>query len=88
MTLETKRLLLREMDPADYDALLMVFGDPETMWPTDDGVEILGASSDHLMLDVTDARREYRVGDTVQFRLGYYSLLRCYTSSYVEKEYI
>ena len=62
--------------------------DPETMWPTDDGVEILGASSDHLMLDVTDARREYRVGDTVQFRLGYYSLLRCYTSSYVEKEYI
>ena len=62
--------------------------DPETMWPKDDGVEILGASSDHLMLDVTDSPREYRVGDTVEFRLGYFSLQRCYTSSYVEKVYI
>ena len=32
MALETKRLLLREMNPGDFDALLMVFGDPETMW--------------------------------------------------------
>ena len=27
---ETKRLLLREMDPGDCDALLRVLGDPET----------------------------------------------------------
>ena len=31
MVLETKRLLLREMDPDDYQALFLVFGDPETM---------------------------------------------------------
>ena len=31
MLLETRRLL-REMNPEDYDALLRVLGDPETMW--------------------------------------------------------
>ena len=32
MVLETKRLLLREMNPDDYQALFLVLGDPETMW--------------------------------------------------------
>ena len=32
MVLETKRLLLREMKPDDFDALSRVLGDPETMW--------------------------------------------------------
>ncbi len=61
--------------------------DTQTMWPVDPGVEILGASSDHLILDVTDSGRTYRVGDAVEFRLGYFSLLRAYTSADVEKTY-
>ena len=32
MLLETKRLLLREMNPDDFQALFQVLGDPETMW--------------------------------------------------------
>ena len=32
MALETKRLLLREMKPDDFQALFRVLGDPETMW--------------------------------------------------------
>lgn len=32
MILETKRLLLREMKPDDFQALFLVLGDPETMW--------------------------------------------------------
>ena len=32
MLLETKRLLLREMNPKDFDALFRVLDDPETMW--------------------------------------------------------
>ena len=32
MILETRRLLLREMTPEDFDALFRVLGDPETMW--------------------------------------------------------
>ncbi|MCC8074526.1 MAG: alanine/ornithine racemase family PLP-dependent enzyme [Clostridiales bacterium] len=59
--------------------------DVETMWPIDEGIHILGASSDHLMLDVEDSEVEYRVGDTIEFRLGYFALMRAYTSSYVTK---
>jgi predicted amino acid racemase len=61
--------------------------DIETMWPVDSGIEILGASSDHLMLDMTDSIGKYRVGGVVEFRLGYFALMRCYTSRYVEKVY-
>ena len=32
MGLETKRLLLREMKPDDFQALSLVLSDPETMW--------------------------------------------------------
>ena len=59
--------------------------DAETMWPVDSGIKILGASSDHLMIDVTDAETQSHPGDTVQFRLGYYACLRAFTSPYVEK---
>ena len=61
--------------------------DCETMWPTDPGVQILGASSDHLMLDVTDSEQSYHSGDIIQFRLGYFSTMRAYTSPYVEIQY-
>jgi len=62
--------------------------DLETACPEDEGIIMLGASSDHLMLDVTDSRRRYAVGDIVALRLGYFSTMRAYTSSYVEKRYI
>ena len=32
MTLETQRLMLREMNPEDFQALFRVLSDPETMW--------------------------------------------------------
>lgn len=62
--------------------------DAETTTPLDPGIILLGASSDHLMLDVTDSRRDYRVGDAVALRLGYFSTMRAFTSEYVEKVYI
>lgn len=62
--------------------------DAETAMPTDEGITILGASSDHLMLDVTDSKRNYQVGDIVELRLGYFATLRAFTSEYVEKVYI
>ena len=62
--------------------------DFETLWPMDPGVEILGASSDHMMLDVTDSQQQYRVGDIVRLRLGYFALMRAYTSDYVEKYFV
>ena len=62
--------------------------DLETTTPVDPGVVMLGASSDHLMLDVTDSARNYRVGDAVSLQLGYFSTMRAFTSEYVEKVYL
>ena len=62
--------------------------DLETTSPEDEGIIMLGASSDHLMLDVTESKRTYAVGDVVKLRLGYFSTMRAYTSPYVEKRYI
>ena len=53
--------------------------------PTDPNIEIIGASSDHLLLDLTKAP-SYQVGDTVSFRLDYGALLSASTSAYVAKE--
>lgn len=63
--------------------------DPENLHPIDSKISILGASSDHLILNVNDTDKEYNVGDIVKFKLSYSSLLRATTaSSYVEKVYM
>ncbi|MBR2782863.1 MAG: alanine/ornithine racemase family PLP-dependent enzyme [Firmicutes bacterium] len=62
--------------------------DPETTVVCDPGVIMLGASSDHLMLDVTDSSRRYAVGDAVKLQLGYFSTMRAFTSDYVTVKYI
>lgn len=51
--------------------------------PRAPGVEIFGASSDHLLLDVTDA--SVGLGDIVRFGVDYSAALRAFTSPYVEK---
>lgn len=61
--------------------------DPETSTAIDPGVIVLGASSDHLMLDLTDSEASYRVGDAISLQLGYFSTMRAFTSDYVEKVY-
>lgn len=55
--------------------------------PLDPRIGIIGASSDHLLLDLTQAP-EYRVGDTVSFGLDYGALLSACTSAYVNKEVV
>ena len=63
--------------------------DPDNLHPIDSKISILGASSDHLILNVNNTDKEYKVGDIVKFKLSYSSLLRATTSSaYVEKVYI
>lgn len=57
----------------------------EGLTPIDKGVRVLGASSDHLLLDVTDADPPLAVGDRVSFRMGYGAMLMAMTSEYVEK---
>lgn len=59
-----------------------------SMTPCDPQVEIMGGSSDHIILDVTHCDKEYKVGDIVEFELGYGGMLKTATSAYVEREYI
>lgn len=54
--------------------------------PVADGIRVLGGSSDHTVLDVTDADREVEIGDVVGFRPGYRALVRAFTSEYVGRE--
>lgn len=61
--------------------------DVETMWPVEKGVEIVGASSDHFVVDVTDADHDFQPGDKICFRLGYFAVMRAFTSKYVNKVY-
>jgi predicted amino acid racemase len=57
----------------------------EGLMPTRPGVRVLGASSDHLVLDLTDADPPLAVGENVSFRMNYGALLTVMTSEYVEK---
>ncbi len=56
--------------------------------PADSDILVLGASSDHLILDIDDAKEDYRVGDEITFNLSYGALLALATSPYVAKQYI
>ena len=54
---------------------------------TPEGIDILGASSDHLLLDVTKYPKPLAVGDVLTFTPGYGALLAAMTSAFVTKEY-
>ncbi len=60
----------------------------EELEPLIKGMEILGASSDHMIVDVTDCEKELNVGDIVPFRLIYGALLMAFNSDYVEKVFV
>ncbi|MCD6463748.1 MAG: alanine/ornithine racemase family PLP-dependent enzyme [Thermotogae bacterium] len=58
------------------------------LYPLMSGIEVIRASSDHLVVDVTDSEKNWKVGDIISFRVSYGALLRSMTSPYVEKVYI
>ena len=58
------------------------------LYPVDSKVDIVGASSDHLIIDVTNSDKEYKVGDVVEFTVDYGCLLLATTSPYVEKYFV
>ena len=60
----------------------------ENLKPVDNKISILGASSDHLEIDLTNRKDNYKLGDFVEFIPGYSALLALSTSKYVKKNYI
>ena len=61
---------------------------PEGLRPVDPRIQVLGASSDHLILDVEDLDACVALGDTVTFIPNYAATLQLFTSSYVDKVHI
>ncbi|MDF2636182.1 MAG: alanine racemase domain protein [Pelosinus sp.] len=61
--------------------------DVEGITPINEKIKIMGASSDHLILDITDCEQDIKVGDQIEFSLSYSGLLSVSDSSYVAKTF-
>ncbi len=59
----------------------------EGIFPLDETLRILGASSDHTIVDITDSEQEIKVGGEIIFGLTYPSLLSACDSRYVTKRF-
>lgn len=54
----------------------------------DPDIRILGASSDHMIMDIEDSARTYAVGDMIDLRLNYQGLLMACSSAYIPHVYL
>ena len=61
-------------------------GDESKLIPLQPGVQILGASSDHLIVDIDDCPLDLQVGDTLSFELHYKAMLFTTSSPLVHKQ--
>lgn len=50
-------------------------GDADCLLPRNHSVEILGASSDHLILDIENCKEDLKVGDVLEFDLCYATIV-------------
>jgi predicted amino acid racemase len=57
---------------------------PEGLEARDSNIEIVMASSDHLIVDITEARK-FAVGDTIGFDMNYGALVQAMLSPYIEQ---
>ena len=62
-------------------------GDALNLIPLDEGVKVVGGSSDHSVLDVTDSPRPFAVGDVLSFRLRYPAALAAFSTRHVAIRY-
>ena len=51
----------------------------------DNRIKIIGGSSDHIILDVTNCGGDYSVGSCIEFKMNYNCLLNAMTSPYIQK---
>lgn len=62
--------------------------DPKYLIPDDGEFEILGASSDMLILNLGENPENYKVGDLIKFKLKYMGALAILNSDYIEKKVV
>ncbi len=62
-------------------------GDSSSLLPVDDGIEVVGCSSDHTIVDVTDSEKTWRSGDTLTFKPRYANMLYAFSGKHVHVAY-
>ena len=63
-------------------------GDSNKLIPKDKDMVVLGASSDHTILDIHDCENQYKLGDVVEFNVLYQAMLFTSLSKYIKKKVI
>lgn len=63
-------------------------GDCFKLIPKDKNIIILGASSDHTILDIEECNNQYKLGDIIEFNVLYQAMLFSSLSNYVHKKII
>ncbi|MDD3106429.1 MAG: alanine/ornithine racemase family PLP-dependent enzyme [Bacilli bacterium] len=58
----------------------------DNLTPIDSNIKIIGGSSDHLIIDVTNTK--YRLNDVIKFKLSYPAIVHLMNSSYIHKKVI
>ncbi len=61
------------------------FGEVEMIFPKNEKIEIVGASSDHLIIDIENSKNEIKIGDILNFELTYLSMVYASGSRNVKK---
>ena len=59
-----------------------------TLHPLDEGIEFIGNSSDHMLVDITDSPKKWKVGDVMTFTVYYMNLLYAFSTEHVNIKYI
>ncbi len=57
----------------------------QSLFPEDRDLKIVGGSSDHMVVDVTDSKINYHVGDIIEFYPLYPSLMKSFISKNIKK---
>ena len=58
------------------------------LFSREQGVRVLGCSSDHTILDIEDSNKTWKVGDIVSFNLSYAPLMYSFCTRHVNIEFI
>lgn len=78
----------KKSNRAIIDVGVLDVSDIKFIIPDDPNIEIIGGSSDMLVLDIGDNKKSYQVGDIVTFSLKYMGALRLLNSNYIEKKVV
>lgn len=60
----------------------------DKIFPKMKGIELIGASSDHAILDIEDCEEKIKLGDIIEFNVSYPSLMYLTNSRYINIETI